>query len=262
MTSFTALLPSTTVTVTTLPMLSPILNPTNDVHLSLKHSSLQVQIHESNKGFQLLSGMGWNLDEGLGARKQGRVNPLQTTFKRGTTGLGAGEKLRPRVTHFPSHVPSQAINAPDGKSDAVRAHESLDRRRRRRRNTGSNSGGSGGSGSGSGVVLDVARSSAAAESSHSSWGGFWGQGTHSGSNSSSRGAPAGGTSNSSREGRSGGGVSRGGGRGGGNGREGEGSFMTRKEREAQVEREKRKERRARFELLSDVPEEYAALFMG
>lgn len=38
--------------------------------------------------------------------------------------------------------------------------------------------------------------------------------------------------------------------------------MSRKEREAQLEREKRKERRTRFELLSDIPEEYAALFMG
>lgn len=219
-----------------------------------------MQLHESNKGFQLLAGMGWKLDEGLGARKQGRVNPLQTTFKRGTTGLGAGEKLRPRVTHFPSHVPSQALNAPDGKSDAVRAHESLDRRR-----GSSNANGKSGRSGASGVVSGVARpfAAAAAESSRSSWGGFWGQETTPpGSNSGSSGAPSSGVvrSSDSRKGRGVGGVSRGGGRGGDNGKEGAGSSMSRKEREAHIARETRKERRARFELFSDIPEEYAALF--
>ena len=218
---------------------------------------LQVQIHESNKGFQLLAGMGWNLDEGLGARKQGRVNPLQTTFKRGTTGLGAGEKLRPRVTHFPSHVHSQALNAPDGKSDAVRAHESLDRRRGRRNTDRHSKSGDGGGGA-SGVVSEAPRPSSR-ESSSSSWSGFWGQGTHSGSSGGTGGGGSSsgvGKSGSSRKGRGGGG----GGRGGDRGREGEGSFLSRKEREVQMERERRKERRTRFELFSDVPEEYAALF--
>lgn len=64
---------------------------------------------------------------------QGRVNPLRTTFKTDTTGLGAGPKLRPRVTHFPSHVPSQAQNSADGKSDAIRVHESLEHRNGKRR---------------------------------------------------------------------------------------------------------------------------------
>lgn len=59
--------------------------------------------------------------------------PLRTTFKTDTTGLGAGPKLRPRVTHFPSHVPSQARNSVDGKSNAIRAHESLERRDGKRR---------------------------------------------------------------------------------------------------------------------------------
>ncbi|CAN0492596.1 unnamed protein product, partial [Hapterophycus canaliculatus] len=129
--------------------------------------------------------MGWKLDEGLGARKQGRVNPLQTTFKRDTTGLGAGEKLRPRVTHFPSHVPSQALNAPDGKSEAVRAHESLDRRRGRRRDRDGvreRRGRDAGGGSeaaheprGHGRI--PADSSSGGKGSADSWGGFWGQRT-------------------------------------------------------------------------------------
>ncbi|CAN0191124.1 unnamed protein product [Ectocarpus sp. 6 AP-2014] len=154
----------------------------------------KVQIHESNKGFQLLAGMGWKLDEGLGSRKQGRVNPLQTTFKRDTTGLGAGGKLRPRVTHFPSHVPSQALNAPDGKSDAVRAHERLDRgrlgggggggggRRRHARDGGGCSGNRlDASGESSGVNAEPSARAGGGGAAGDSWGGFWGQGTHSGS---------------------------------------------------------------------------------
>lgn len=251
-------------------------------------SLLQVQIHESNKGFQLLAGMGWKLDEGLGARKQGRVNPLQTTFKRDTTGLGAGGKLRPRVTHFPSHIPSQALNAPDGKSDAVRAHESLDHRQGRRSNNsssrgkrrshdrggGSGSGRGGGgfeassgserpSNSGVGATFDVAESAAAAApgSSDVSWGGFWGQGTHPDSGSGRRSGTSTTSRGASSSGRRKGGGGRGVGRGRGTGKDGTRNLMSRKEREAQSEREKRKERRTRFELLSDVPEEYAALFM-
>ncbi|CAM9783102.1 unnamed protein product, partial [Scytosiphon promiscuus] len=144
----------------------------------------KVQIHESNKGFQLLAGMGWKLDEGLGARKQGRVNPLQTTFKRDTTGLGAGEKLRPRVTHFPSHVPSQALNARDGKSEAIRAHESLDRRRGRRERHEAGKRRDRGVSDGSGASKEsVSRGGARAEVSSGgrdsvdAWGEFWGQGT-------------------------------------------------------------------------------------
>ncbi|CAN0213441.1 unnamed protein product, partial [Discosporangium mesarthrocarpum] len=73
----------------------------------------KVQIHESNKGFQMLEGMGWSVDEGLGPQKQGCVNPLSTTFKQGRAGLGA-ERLRARVTHFPSHLDSEALNSADG----------------------------------------------------------------------------------------------------------------------------------------------------
>ncbi|CAN0025956.1 unnamed protein product, partial [Ectocarpus sp. 4 AP-2014] len=228
----------------------------------------KVQIHESNKGFQLLAGMGWKLDEGLGSRKQGRVNPLQTTFKRDTTGLGAGGKLRPRVTHFPSHVPSQALNAPDGKSDAVRAQERLDRgrlgggggRHRRARDGGGCSGNRlDASGESSGVNAEPSARAGGERAAGDSWGGFWGQGIHSGSGGGGSGGGGGcrftgeGTASSGgagpREGR------------GKSGHE-TGSFLTRREREAELEQERQKERRTRFELLSDVPEEYAALFTG
>ncbi|CAN0037269.1 unnamed protein product, partial [Ectocarpus sp. 12 AP-2014] len=228
----------------------------------------KVQIHESNKGFQLLAGMGWKLDEGLGSRKQGRVNPLQTTFKRNTTGLGAGEKLRPRVTHLPSHVPAQALNAPDGKSDAVRAYERLDRgrlgggggRRRRARDGGGCSGNRlDASGELSGVNAEPCARAGGGGAAGDSWGGFWGQGTHPGSGSGVSGG--GGGCCSTGEGIA---SSGGAGRREGRGKSGHetGSFLTRREREAELERERRKERRTRFELLSDVPEEYAALFTG
>ncbi|CAN0393897.1 unnamed protein product [Ectocarpus sp. 12 AP-2014] len=242
----------------------------------------KVQIHESNKGFQLLAGMGWKLDEGLGSRKQGRVNPLQTTFKRDTTGLGAGGKLRPRVTHFPSHVPSQALNAPDGKSDAVRAQERLDRgtlggggggRRRRARDGGGCSGNRlDASGELSGVNPEPSARVGGGGATGDSWGGFWGQGTHSGGGGGSGGSGGGGGGGSGGGGGGGGCRSTGEGTassGGAGLREGRGKsghetgyFLTRREREAELKRERRKERRTRFELLSDVPEEYAALFTG
>ena len=38
--------------------------------------------------------------------------------------------------------------------------------------------------------------------------------------------------------------------------------MSRKERKAREDAEKKKERKAKLELFSDVPEEYAALFTG
>lgn len=217
----------------------------------------QVQLNESNKGFQLLEGMGWKLDEGLGKRKQGRVNPLQTTFKRDTTGLGAGTKLRPRVTHFPSHVPSQAANASDGKSDAVRAHDDLDRRGKRgRRFAEGRQGGRARSKNMSGSHgSDVSRGVSNKTSSGDYVGrGFWGDvvrsdvdGGRSGG-SSSGGQGAGGRLPEAGRGRAPGFES--------------GVFMSRKDRKKREEGEKRKERKTRFELFSDVPEEFAALFTG
>jgi len=46
--------------------------------------------------------------------------------------------MQARVTHFPRHIESQALRDPEGKSEAMKAQERLDKRR---------SGGSGGGGS-------------------------------------------------------------------------------------------------------------------
>lgn len=198
--------------------------------------------------------------------QQGRVNPLQTTFKTCSSGLGAGSKLRPRVTHFPSHVPSQALNAPDGKSDAIRAQEKLDRRRggggKIRKNDRRRRYNEGGSGKRRGNVQQ-GDATGAIDSSNSRipsngvvgdatggvanvGGGFWGQGTHStepsseGTCSMNRGSG----SNARRAGAE------------------TGRFASRKDSKAREQEEKRKDRRTRFELFSDVPEEFAALFEG
>lgn len=195
--------------------------------------------------------------------EQGRVNPLQTTFKTDSSGLGAGGKLRPRVTHFPSHVPSQALNAKDGKSDAVRAHEKLERRRRR----GGGGGGQiqkddrrkrfseGGSGkrrrsaqeealgsNGSRMPINGVEGDSAGVANVGR--GFWGQGTHSTEPTSSG---SGNTFRGSRPDTSTAGAET-------------GRFLSRKDREAREQEKKRKDRRTRFELFSDVPEEFAALF--
>ena len=228
----------------------------------------QVQLDESNRGFQLLAGMGWRLDEGLGARGQGRVDPLQTTFKRDTAGLGAGERLRPRVTHFPSHVVSQALNAPDGKSDAVRAQECLDYRRRgggRRRYAGGVGQGtracrdeSGGRSGVCWVENGVSTKEGRGGVSASMGGGFWGKGVHPGkipaapasaavAPTSNRDAPA-------RAGR----IRPKGGHVSGRGVD-SGAFMSKRERRQRDESKRRKEHKTRLELFSDVPEEFASL---
>lgn len=193
--------------------------------------------------------MGWKLDEGLGMHgRQGRVDPLQTTFKRDKKGLGAGEKLRARVTHFPSHVPSQAMNAPDGKSDAIRAQEELDRTNNNRKRFSDRGQGTrahyGKDGRGGLIdkgVGEVSRS-----------GGFWGQGTCVGNMV----VPDASTSCSENPVK--GGVRLEGGRKSAQGVD-TGSFMGKRERRRREEKQKRKEHKIRLELFSDIPEEFSAL---
>lgn len=204
--------------------------------------------------------MGWKLDEGLGVSgRKGRVDPLQTTFKRDKKGLGAGEKLRARVTHFPSHVPSQALNAPDGKSDAIRAQEELDRSssNRKRFSDGRGQGTRADFGEGGrGAFLNdrpALIDEGVAEGFKS--GGFWGQGTCAGKVVIADGvAGASGCSENPVKG----GVRLEGGRKSGQGVD-TGSFMGKRERRRREERQKRKEHKIRLELFSDVPEEFAAL---
>lgn len=59
-------------------------------------------ISESNAGFQMLLGMGWDRNKGFGPRKQGRKFPVKTVLRRNRSGLGA-DVSTPRVTHFAPH---------------------------------------------------------------------------------------------------------------------------------------------------------------
>ena len=62
-----------------------------------------ISIDRSNKGFKLLSKMGWReQDGGLGKRRQGSMLPIQTVLKEGKLGLGAGKRKTARITH--THV--------------------------------------------------------------------------------------------------------------------------------------------------------------
>lgn len=61
-------------------------------------SSLAIQ--PSNKGFQLLTKMGWNeSDGGLGRNRQGSLVPVKTMLKQDKKGLGAVRKKAARITH-------------------------------------------------------------------------------------------------------------------------------------------------------------------
>lgn len=52
--------------------------------------SANLSIDSSNKGYQMLSKMGWNeKDGGLGRRRQGRMNPVTSVLKKDKAGLGS-----------------------------------------------------------------------------------------------------------------------------------------------------------------------------
>lgn len=67
-----------------------------------------IMIPRSNKGYALLNRMGWSEEsgEGLGKRRQGRLEPIPTEKRPDNRGLGV--KLPPgsrkRVTHTPAYV--------------------------------------------------------------------------------------------------------------------------------------------------------------
>lgn len=90
-------------------------------------SGRRIMLPESNRGVQLLTRMGWKEEEGLGKDGQGLVQPAKSTLKLDRKGLGHKQQLPARVTHFPSHDAEQAARAPDGKSDAQRKVEEVER---------------------------------------------------------------------------------------------------------------------------------------
>lgn len=60
----------------------------------------QISLSKKNKGYQLLTKMGFEeKDGGLGKNRQGQVTPMKTMLKLDRRGLGSGKRLIPRVTH-------------------------------------------------------------------------------------------------------------------------------------------------------------------
>jgi len=82
-------------------------------HKALASSSTTLsclKLDQSNKGFRLLSQLGWRENEGgLGRRRQGNLEPVKTALKRNKKGLGAGPKVKARITHQESPKPPKAI---------------------------------------------------------------------------------------------------------------------------------------------------------
>ena len=64
-------------------------------------------IPETNKGFRMMLGAGWDREGGLGAEgKRGRKFPVKTVLKRDRLGIGAEEGRPARVTHFRANDPA------------------------------------------------------------------------------------------------------------------------------------------------------------
>lgn len=64
-------------------------------------STSQISLDKSNKGFRLLEKMGWKeIQGGLGSRRQGILEPIQTTLKNDKRGIGSVKKLPSKVTHL------------------------------------------------------------------------------------------------------------------------------------------------------------------
>uniref|UniRef100_V5HQY3 Putative major histocompatibility complex protein bat4 n=1 Tax=Ixodes ricinus TaxID=34613 RepID=V5HQY3_IXORI len=89
-------------------------------------------IPESNAGFRMLLGMGWNRERGFGPQESGRKFPVKTVLKRDRCGLGVGE-TRARVTHFAA-CDASAVERVDRKAhgDGLIGHRKKTRKERER----------------------------------------------------------------------------------------------------------------------------------
>jgi hypothetical protein len=91
-----------------------------------------LSLDQSNKGFKLLTRLGWNEDEGgLGKRRQGRLAPVMTCLKNDRYGIGAGKKKVAHVTHRPQQ-PAQAVTAKVTKAQRRRLREAEREQEQRR----------------------------------------------------------------------------------------------------------------------------------
>ncbi|KAI8391444.1 uncharacterized protein BYT42DRAFT_610675 [Radiomyces spectabilis] len=61
-------------------------------------------LNGSNVGFQMLRSQGWQYEEGLGPKGQGRRHPIATVLKQDRLGLGHQRTGRKAVTHSASEI--------------------------------------------------------------------------------------------------------------------------------------------------------------
>ena len=85
--------------------------------LQKKGQMSSLLLDTSNKGFKLLSRMGWKeSDGGLGRRRQGSMVPVKTVLKADKKGLGAGNRVAARITH-PARAKSDSDSSEKGKKE-------------------------------------------------------------------------------------------------------------------------------------------------
>ncbi|KAK2709873.1 angiogenic factor with G patch and FHA domains 1-like isoform X2 [Artemia franciscana] len=72
------------------------------VNAKVETASIDASIKESNKGFKMLSQMGWSKGEGIGKTK-GIAEPIRLEARSGTAGLGAEEINMPPLTLKQKH---------------------------------------------------------------------------------------------------------------------------------------------------------------
>ena len=72
-------------------------------------------IPETNKGFKMMLGAGWDREGGLGTEgNRGRKFPVKTVLKRDRLGVGAEEGRPARVTHFRANDPASVEGPKNG----------------------------------------------------------------------------------------------------------------------------------------------------
>ena len=86
-------------------------------------------IPETNKGFRMMLGAGWDREGGLGAEgNRGRKFPVKTVLKRDRLGVGADEARPARVTHFRANDPESVA----GPKNAARSEREATVNKRKR----------------------------------------------------------------------------------------------------------------------------------
>lgn len=93
-----------------------------------------LSLDPSNKGFKLLTSMGWKEDEGgLGKRRQGNLTPVKTQIKNDKRGVGRGRKKEERVTHHPHEKISVKVQETKAQRKRRRKAEREKEQRREKR---------------------------------------------------------------------------------------------------------------------------------